>query len=147
MRDDGVSFAEIGRIKNMSDSSVRLICKRKDKLRAQAACGTPTNSTAIFISRSRILEEMEKHLSLWILDLDQKKIPVVKSQIQNQAKSLFLKIQENLEDKTEKETNEIFKGSNGWFEKFKKRNEIQRIISADEAKISYVSVSSESGIY
>ena len=92
------------------------------------------------------MEEMEKHLSLWILDLDQKGIRVVKSQIKNQAKAMFLQIQENLENKTEKEAKEIFKGSNGWFENFKKRNEIQRIISADEAKISYVSVS-ESGIY
>ena len=145
MHDDGVSFVEIGRLKNMSESTVRLMYKRKDKIRAQAACGTPTNSTAIFTSRSRMLEETEKQLSLWILDLDQRGSRVLKSQIKNHARSLFLQIQESLEDKTEKEAKEIFKASNGWFERFKKRNEIERIISTDGTKISYVSVS-ESGI-
>ena len=68
-----------------------------------------------------MLEETEKELSLWILDLDRRGSHVLKSQIKNQTRSLFLQIQENLEDKTEKEDKEIFKASKGWFERFLKK--------------------------
>ena len=107
LHDDGIKFSEISRMKNMKYESVRGICQRKDQIYAQAASGTPRTSKTTFIARSRAYEKMEKHLSLWILNLDKKGIKVVKSQIQNQARALFTRVKENLEDMTEKEANEI----------------------------------------
>ena len=61
------------------------------------------------------MEKMEKLILLWIPDFDQKGIPVFSSAIPTKAVSLFQHIKENLEDKTETEIKETFKGSMGRF--------------------------------
>ena len=70
---------------------------------------------------------MEKLLLLWILDFDQKGIPVFSSAIPTKAVSLFQHTKKNLEDKTETEIKETFKGSMGWFDRFKKRHDLSCI--------------------
>ena len=73
------------------------------------------------------MEKMEKLLVLWILDFDQRDIPVFASAIQTKAVSLFQHVKENLEDKTETEIKETFKGSMGWFDRFKKCHDLSCI--------------------
>ena len=74
------------------------------------------------------MEKMEKLLLLWILDFDQKGIPVFSSVIPTKAVSLFQHTKKNLEDKTETEIKETFKGSMGWFDRFKKRHDLSCIL-------------------
>ena len=110
----------------MPQSSVRTICDKKEKYRAQAAVANLSSKKAT-IFRTRTMEKMEKLLVLWILDFDQRGIPVFTSAIQTKAVSLFQHIKENLEDKTETEIKETFKGSTGWFDRFKKRHDLSCI--------------------
>jgi hypothetical protein len=64
---------------------------------------------------------MEDVLSSWMLDVEQRGIQLRNSQIQAKGRTLFLHIQNNLEDKTEDEVKETFEASNGWLHNFRKR--------------------------
>ena len=124
--EEGAKYSQIARDLGMPQSSVRTICDKKEKYRAQAAVANLSSKNAT-IFRTRTMEKMEKLLVLWILDFDQKGIPVFSSAIQTKAVSLFQHIKENLEDKTETEIKETFKGSPGWFDRFKKRHDLSCI--------------------
>ena len=80
------------------------------------------------------MEKMEKLLDLWILDLDQRGIPVCTSVIQTKAASLFNHIKANNSNMTEAEIKEEFVASNGWFERFKKRQDIKNVKLVGESK-------------
>ena len=135
LRDDGASFAKIARERNMNESSVRSLYKRREKLRLQASTANPSQQNLILISRTRTFEKMERLLSLWVLDLDHRAIPVGKRQIQNKARSLYMHVYANLEDKSEFEMNQKdFVASNGWFENYKKRHDIKSVKLIGEAK-------------
>ena len=122
LRENGVSFSKIGRNKNMNESSVRTLYRRREKLRSQAT--NPLQHNAIIVTtRTRSMEEMESLLSLWVQDLDQRGILVGKKEIQTKARSLYLQVKDNFEDKTETEIKETFVASNGWFHLFKKRHD------------------------
>ena len=73
-------------------------------------------------------------LALWILDLDQRGQPVCKCQIQTKARSLNAGVKANLNDISEKEQKETFTASNGWFERFKERQDIKSVKLQGEAK-------------
>ena len=135
LKEDGASFAKIAREKNMNESSVRSLYNRRDKLRLQASTANPSQKNLILIARTRAFEKMEKLLSLWVLDLDHRAIPVGKRQIQKKARSLYFHVYENLEDKSEFEMNQKeFVASNGWFENYKKRHDIKSVKLLGEAK-------------
>ena len=130
--ENGMKFGKIGKARGMPYSSVRAICQRKEAIKAQ---GSSASSNKILLTRTRTMEQLEKLLSSWIFDLEQKGTPAGQSEVQAKAKSLFLQIKENLEDKTEKEIKETFIASNGWFANFKKRNEAQgEICGIDKIK-------------
>ena len=130
--ENGMKFGKIGKAKGMPYSSVRAICQRKEAIKVQ---GVSASSNKILLTRTRTMEQLEKLLSSWIFDLEQKGTPAGQSEVQAKARSLFLQIKENLEDKTEKEIKETFIASNGWFANFKKRNEAQgEICGIDEIK-------------
>lgn len=118
----------------MGASSVRAICDRKAKIKAQAAVANPANSNSISIDRTRPLEKTEKLLCFWIQDLNQRGVPLGQSQICSKARELFLHVKENFEGKNEKEINQNFIASNGWWNRFKKRNEIESVKLVGEAK-------------
>ena len=132
--DLGANYSQIARDKNMGASSVRAICDRKAKIKAQAAVANPANSNSISIDRTRPLEKTEKLLCFWIQDLNQRGVPLGQSQICSKARELFLHVKENFEGKNEKEINQNFIASNGWWNRFKKRNEIESVKLVGEAK-------------
>ena len=124
LRENGVSFTQIGRDKNMNESSVRTLYGRREKLKLQATLANSAQHSGILISkieRTRSMAKMESLLSLWVQDLDKKGILVGAIQIQTKAKSLYLHVKENFEDKTEAEIKETFGASNGWFYNYKKK--------------------------
>jgi hypothetical protein len=126
--EEGAKYSEIARDLSMPQSSVRTICDKKETYNAQAAVGNPSNKNAMIIKvRTRTMEKMEKLLLLWILDFDQRGIPVFSSAVQTKAVSLFQHIKENLEDKTKTEIKETFKGSKGWLYRYKKRHDLSCI--------------------
>jgi hypothetical protein len=125
--EEGAKYSQIARDLGMPQSSVRTICDKKEKYRAQASVAN-LSSKNVTIVRTRTMEKMEKLLVLWILDFDQRGIPVFSSAIQTKAVSLFQHTKKNLEDKTESEIKETFKGSMGWFDRFKKRHDLSCIL-------------------
>ena len=118
LRDNGVSSVKIARDRDIAESSVRVIYSKKDKLQFQGTLANPSQN------RTRSMDIMESLLTLWIQNLDQKRILVGTKQIQAKAKSLYLHVKENLEDKTEAEMKETFGASNGWLHLYKKRHHI-----------------------
>ena len=132
--ENGAKYAQIARDLDMPQSSVRTICDKRDIYKAQAAVANPSNKNKIVMKRSFCMEKMEKLLALWILDLDQRGIPVCTSVIQTKAVSLFDHIKANHSDMSETEIKKGFIGSNGWFERFKKRQEIKNVKLVGESK-------------
>ena len=61
---------------------------------------------------------MEKLLTLWVDDLNQKRIPLTQRAIAAKAASLFDEIQQKVS------VNETFTSSKGWFVRFKKCTQI-----------------------
>jgi hypothetical protein len=121
LRENGESWTKISRDKNMNESSVRTLYRRREKIKFQATLSNPSQHNAIMQNRTRSMEEMESLLSIWVQDLDQRGILVGKKEIQTKAKSLYLQVKDNFEDKTETEIKETFVASNGWFDLYKKR--------------------------
>jgi hypothetical protein len=114
---------------NLSSSTVRSVYLQKDKLQDVAESSV---SGALFHrtkkSRNAILEQVEKLLLHWIDSHARKHSTLPFNMIQEQALSLF----SDLKRKAEDEGNPIsvdfdFKASHGWFERFKKRADLQSI--------------------
>ena len=143
LRDTGMSWTLIGRNKGMNESSVRTIYRRKEKLKQQASTTNPSQTNAVFMDRTPTMENTERLLSLWVLDLEQRGIAVGKSQIQTKARSLFLTLKGNLVNPTTAQSNESFVASNGWFENFKRRHEIKNVKLAGEAKSADLNAAKE----
>ena len=67
-------------------------------------------------------------------------IPISLDETKHRTQSLFEMAKERLEDKSEKEENETFMASNGWWEKYSKREKLGSVkllgeaASADHAK-------------
>jgi hypothetical protein len=132
----GAKYAQIARDLNMPQSSVRTICDKRAVYKAQATVANPSSKNKIVVKRTDNMEKMEKLLDLWILDLDQRGIPVCTSVIQTKAVSLFNHIKANNSNMTEAEIKEEFIASNGWFERFKKRQDIKNVKLVGESKSS-----------
>ena len=99
----------------------------EDKIKFQATLLDPSQKNTIHVrqDKTRSMAKMESLLLLWIQDLDQRGILVGTKQIQAKAKSLYLHVKENFEDKTEAEMKETFVASNGWLHQYKKRHDIK----------------------
>ena len=117
--ENGTTSTEIGKAKGMPESSVRQICKKKDKYKALFEQGS--SSKNLLRPRSQIKLGMEELLSSWILDEEQKGTCIKNSQIQAKGQKLFLHVQNSLEDKTEDEIKETFKASGAWLKGFFQR--------------------------
>ena len=69
--------------------------------------------------RSFAMEKMEDLLFNWIQDQDQRHIRISLAETKSKAISLYEMTKNINEPVTEKDTNETFKASNGWWEGFK----------------------------
>ena len=73
--------------------------------------------------RSKAMATMEMFLIDWIKRSNEK---IDLKKVKEKALELYYDIKENQKDKTEQELKETFVASNGWYQKFKRRNGLDR---------------------
>ncbi|XP_026482505.1 tigger transposable element-derived protein 1-like [Ctenocephalides felis] len=125
-RERGLSVTDLGRIYNRPTSTICTILKNKDKIKdIDASRGV----TRISAQRLRILDDVERSLLIWIKDKQLQGDLVNENVICEKAKQIFAE----LVQKTPDVDQEGFKGSRGWFEKFKRRTGICSFGEASKA--------------
>lgn len=120
---NGESYASIGRSYDINRSTICSILKNKDKIKEYVEnCG---NMSSKIVSKRHgiVMDEMEKSLSYWISDQNQKNVPMCTSMIQERALSLHKDWKARLKD----DSNTVFHASNGWFSKFKTRYSLHNV--------------------
>lgn len=115
--ENGESFASIGRSYDINRSTICSILKNKDKIKEYVKnCGN-ISSKIISKRHGMVMDKMEKSLSYWISDQNQKASPLSTSSIQAKALSLH----EDWKARLKENSDTVFHASNGWFSKFKTR--------------------------
>lgn len=80
----GEKLSRIGKVLGLSTSTVATICDNKEKIRASSQA-----ATRLMCSRSLVMENTERLLSVWIEDQNQRNVPISVFLIQEKARSLF----------------------------------------------------------
>lgn len=124
----GERQVDIGASLNLATSTIRTIIKNADKIISSATTTSNLAATKVTRSRNHILEKMEKSLCIWIYDQTQRNVPLSQLIIMDKARTLFADIKEQTGD-----TSIIFTASRGWFERFKKRSNLNSLRITDEA--------------
>lgn len=128
LHEEGASFAKIGKEMGMNEASVRKIVKNKAQYKAQGIATASYLSKVVTRIRSPRIVNMERLLSIWIEDLNQKCIPISQMEIQAKALSLYEDLKAN--DEVENEASgaiEPFTASRGWFFRYKERTGIHNV--------------------
>ena len=126
-----------------SDSSVRAIVRRKERLKKfksiNEAFGSST-SCSQFKTRSSAIETMERLLVTWIDNCNQQNIRLDTPMIQAKARDFYQKIKNEQDfcDMSQMELKESFDASKGWFYRFKKRTGVvlQRSLNDQNGTVS-----------
>ena len=71
--DNGENIFDVARKFNMNRSTVGTIMNNKEKVVEHVKSAVPMQSTIISKKRGKVIEEMEKHLGVWIEDCIQKR--------------------------------------------------------------------------
>jgi hypothetical protein len=117
----GQTAASLGRLYNVNESSIRTIKKSAEKIRSSIAQSCSPAAKKSLRVRNPLLERMEMMLVTWLEDQKEKKMTVNTTTIRAKALKLYKELQQ--EDGVPSAT-EPFLASKGWFEKFKKRQNL-----------------------
>jgi hypothetical protein len=122
----GERIANICRALGLAKSTVRTIRNNADRIKESAKSGIRASAKRIFYSRSSTMERMEKKLSMWIEDQNQRHLPISMLVVQAQARSIY-------EDLSKDDNAKPFNASSGWFWNFTKRYNFHTIRVSGEA--------------
>ncbi|TEA25720.1 hypothetical protein DBR06_SOUSAS2510164, partial [Sousa chinensis] len=114
----GEKMVDVAHSYNMNRSTIGTILKNKNKVMEHVKSAVPMMSTIIAKKCGKLMEEMEKLISVWMQDQHQCRVPLSLMLIQEKAKSLY----EDLKKKhSEESEGASFNASHGWFHRFKAR--------------------------
>ncbi|KAM4701853.1 tigger transposable element-derived protein 1-like [Discoglossus pictus] len=113
---------DIGADLKLPNSTIRTMLKNKGTIKSSATTSTTSSGKKITQSRYYALEKMEKQLSIWIDDETEHNMSLSQAIIMEKARSIHSHIQSQTPDVTES-----FSASSGWFDRFKKRNNLHNI--------------------
>ncbi|XP_042776554.1 tigger transposable element-derived protein 1-like isoform X4 [Panthera leo] len=119
--EEGEKLTQIARALGLATSTVASIRVNKDKIRANSQAATPVSATQLTRCRGVVMGHMERLLSLWIEEQKRQNLPISTLLIQDKARRLFVQLQHEQGSGTQAET---FGASNGWFARFKARNNV-----------------------
>ena len=136
--ENGEKKSHIARDLRMSESTVRSIIKRKEKLdkykHINEIFGPSISISHQTRTRSSAIETMERLLVTWIENCNQQNVRLDMPKIQAKAKEFYHKIknEQDFSEMTQKELKESFQASKGWFERFKRRTGVILYRSLDD---------------
>ncbi|PNF29464.1 hypothetical protein B7P43_G04543 [Cryptotermes secundus] len=131
-RERGVSVADLARTYNRSTSTICTILKNKDKIKEIDASKGVTRISA---QRLRVLDDVERLLLIWINEKQLQGDTINENIICEKAKVMFADLVKKTPGSSMAKEG-AFKGSRGWFEKFKRRTGIHRVVGYSEAASS-----------
>lgn len=123
--DEGERAVQIANSVGLPPSTIRTIRNSRDKIIKSANNGTPISQTKVSRSRSSLMENMERDLIAWIQEYNKQKIPINIKIIQIKAKRIYEKLRQEQSESGEV-IMETFDASRGWFERFKKRSNLNK---------------------
>jgi hypothetical protein len=139
----GQTAASLGRLYNVNESSIRTIKKSADKIRSAIAQSCSLGAKKSLRLRSPLFEKMEMMLVTWMADQKEKNMPVNPTIVRAKALKLYKDLQQ---ENGGPSAAEPFLASKGWFEKFKKRQNLHKVKLKDEAVSSVCIVTSNSPV-
>ena len=121
--EQGEKMVDIAHSYNMNRSTIGMILKNKDKIMERIKSAVPMKWTISVISKKhgKVIEEMEKLLSVWMQYQHQVLLSLML--IQEKAKSLY----EDLKKHGEESDCASFNASLGWFHQFKARANLHNV--------------------
>uniref|UniRef100_UPI00358EA035 putative CENPB DNA-binding domain-containing protein 1 n=1 Tax=Myxine glutinosa TaxID=7769 RepID=UPI00358EA035 len=133
--DAGQRAVDIGKVLGLPATTVRSIRTNADKIRECVQSVTPLSAVRITKRRDKVMNHMERSLSLWIEDQGRQNAPVTLTRIQEKAKSLF---QDLKKEHAESSTMENFSASRGWFQRFTRRCDLRNVhVTAESVAADY----------
>ncbi|TEA24754.1 hypothetical protein DBR06_SOUSAS35810013, partial [Sousa chinensis] len=87
--ESGEKMVDITHSYNMSHSTTGTILKNEDKIMEHVTSAVPIMSTIILKKHGKVMEEMEKLLSVWVQDQHQHRVSLSLMLIQERAKRLY----------------------------------------------------------
>lgn len=124
----GERVLDVGRLLGLPESTVRSIRDSAEKIKKSAQSGTPGSAKKTSYARSSIMEHMERMLSTWIEDQNQRNVPVSMFLAQAKARAIFAELR-----KEEEGPVKPFAASSGWFANFRRRYGYHNIRMSGEA--------------
>ncbi|XP_023575288.1 tigger transposable element-derived protein 1-like isoform X2 [Octodon degus] len=127
----GIRVTDLALEYKMAKSTISTILKNKDAIKgADVAKGV----TTLTKQRTQVLEEVEKLLLVWLDEKQQAGDSVSEAMICEKARKLHSDLLQ--ENPSTSSTSDKFKASRGWFDKFRKRSGILRVVRHGEASSS-----------
>lgn len=120
----GISRTDVCKKFNVKYTTLKNIISREATIRSSFSYGSDKiNATSCYV-RDQYIVKMDKALLLWIADNNRKKIPLSGELIKQKALGLY-----DLLRREEPSSSQVkqFQASNGWLQKFVKRNSIKNV--------------------
>ncbi|KAM4642046.1 putative CENPB DNA-binding domain-containing protein 1 [Discoglossus pictus] len=125
----GEQQVDIGADLKFPTFTICTIHKNKEKIKSSATTSTAPSAKKITLSRCYALQEMEKKPLIWIDDGLECNMPLSHAIIMEKARSIYTHLQTQTPDVTES-----FAANRGWFDHFKKWNNLYSIKITREAE-------------
>jgi hypothetical protein len=87
----GKRQVDVGRPLSLATSSITTMTQNSEKIKTHSKCATAITATKLTRSRSNLLERL---LSIWIEEQNQRHIPMTQLIIMEKARSIFSCVQE-----------------------------------------------------
>ena len=110
-----------------------MILKNKDKIMEHVQSAVPMMSTILSKKCGKVMEKMEKLLSVWMQNQHQHRVLLSLMLIQEKAKSLYKNLKKKHGEESEGTS---FKASHRWFHRFKARANLHNVkVSGKAARV------------
>ena len=133
---EGLSYAAVGRMFCINESTVRYIQKQETEIREAVSTGGIYIAKYTAYVRDKVMLKMENDLFIWIKDQHQKNLPLNVGTISAKALVLFNKYKRQTPS-TSNNTETNFSASKGWFHKFKRRYSICNLKNIGEGELIF----------
>lgn len=130
----GEKAYRVARLYNLNESTIRTIRKNADAIKMAVKATIPSDSKMVKYARNTVMVKMEKLLIQWIEDNSKKHFGLDTRSIQTKALSIFTQLKKE-NGVGDEEVSLSFVASNGWFDKFKKRYNLQNIVGDAAANV------------